>query len=113
MTEQWRKKAEVYKIFAEKGDFSEQAAQEMYDYETFGKGTLKNTIFGVPTNGYFIGKKFMNITLAMWQEDIEDGLLAKFELYEDGKYPHSWLNEVLKNTHLSIEGEKNRMVLYA
>jgi len=124
MTEQWRKKAEIYKIFGEpeinmwtgkpfhkRPDFSEKAAQKMYEYETYGKGELKSTIFGVPDNGYFIGKKLMNITLAMWKEDIENGLLAKFELYEDETLPNWWLDEVLKGMFMSPQGEKNRMEL--
>jgi hypothetical protein len=33
----------------------------------------------------------------MWREDIRAGLLAKFELYNDERFPHWWLDGVLDN----------------
>lgn len=38
----------------------------------------------------------MDITIAMWREDIQQGLLTKFELYEDPNLPDWWLDRVLK-----------------
>ena len=118
MTEQWLKMAEIYKIFvSDKNnmDFSEKAAQEMFKYESTGKGDLKQGIFikKGKYNGYAIGKKWMDVTLKMWREDIASGLLAKFELYEDGKYPHWWLDEVLKTVTRTPQGDRDRMLMYA
>jgi hypothetical protein len=47
-------------------------------------------------NGYYIGKRWMTVTLSMWKEDIANGLLFKSELYSDNYFPHWWLDKVLK-----------------
>lgn len=39
----------------------------------------------------------MDITIAMWREDISRGHLSRWELYKYGKYPEWWLDSVLKN----------------
>jgi hypothetical protein len=41
-----------------------------------------------------LGKKWMNVTVAMWKEDIEQFNLRKYELYEDARFPHWWLDKV-------------------
>lgn len=38
----------------------------------------------------------MSITVTMWKEDIQSGLLSKYELYDEGRFPHWWLDNVLK-----------------
>lgn len=48
-----------------------------------------------PKNGFYQGKKWMGVTVKMWKEDIEKGLLFKKELYDDPNYPHWWLDKVL------------------
>lgn len=82
---------EIYKIFSKDWenccDFSEQSLKEMYTSETHGDPVS-------PTNGYYVGKKWLNVTVKMWLEDIEKGLLFKRELYDDPKYPHRWLDNI-------------------
>jgi hypothetical protein len=83
--------AAIYKIFAmgaEKLDFSDAAREEMFVAETYGK-------FVSESNGFANGKKWMDVNLSMWKQDIRDGLLRKKELYEDPMFPDWWLNRVL------------------
>jgi hypothetical protein len=69
--------AEIYKMFASEWenvlDFSDEQ-----------------------TNGYMHGKKWLNLNVTMWKEDIEKGLLFVHELYEDPKFPHWWLDRIFK-----------------
>lgn len=50
-------------------------------------------------NGYLLGKKWMDVTISMWREDMPRGMGAfKWELYQDpffGEYKW-WLDKVLK-----------------
>lgn len=101
MTNKYRKMCEIYKIFAKDWDcdFSEQAMQDMYNYETFGKGNINEGIFnGNKTNGYAVGKKWLNVTVDMWFQEADmygwHPLLQR--LYAD-KFPHWWLDEVFKD----------------
>jgi hypothetical protein len=84
--------SELYKHFSndwkEGLDYSEDSLREMYNGETHGDPVS-------PTNGYYVGKRWLNVTVKMWKEDIEKGLLFKQELYNDPNYPHSWLDSVL------------------
>ena len=61
----------------------------MFLYESNGI-PLKNK-----ENGYYWGKKHMDVTLEMWKTDLKTGLLFKHELYEDEKFPKWWLDKVL------------------
>lgn len=94
MTYKWRKMAEVYKAFNQEGDFSKEAAEAMYLYESRG-GELPGW-----DNGYYTGKHLMDVTVKMWKDDLNGKLddfplLTKKELYEDEKFPHWWLDKVL------------------
>jgi len=84
---------EVYKYFSRSWshicDYDEESMMEMFVYETFGEGRPNNT------NGYFLGKKWMDVSVEMWKEDIEQRLLTKFELYDDPEIPNWWLDKVL------------------
>lgn len=84
--------AELYKHFAKDWehclDFSEESLLEMYHSETHGLPVRDD-------NGFYHGKKWLNLTVTMWKEDIKKGLLFKSELYHDGKYPEWWLDGVL------------------
>ena len=97
-TSTWRKQSEIYRLFvdpSEQADFSEQAAREMFRYESTGEGLLKSTLFErYPINGFALGKKRLNIQVSSWKKDISSGLLDKRELYKDGKYPAWWLDSV-------------------
>jgi hypothetical protein len=46
-------------------------------------------------NGFYIGKQWMGVSIAMWKEDIHKGYLRRSELYEDPNLPHWWLDNVL------------------
>ena len=98
-SKKFEKMAEVYKLFGyhDHYDYSEDAKLEMYRYETYGDcgGDKEAFLERAATNGYFQGKKWMDVQLAMWKEDIGNGSLFKYELYEDGTYPEWWLDEVL------------------
>jgi len=85
--------SELYKHFSRDWnnlDYSEESLIELYEQESFGKGTCK------PNNGYDVGKKWLNVNVSMWKEDLERGYLFKWELYEDPKLPDWWLDKVLR-----------------
>lgn len=84
----------LYKHFAnnESLDFSKDAKKELYKAETFGKGNPHYR------NGYAIGKKWLNVQVEMWFEDIAAGMLYIEELYNDPNYPKWWLDKILKKT---------------
>lgn len=108
ITNRWRKQAEVYKIFAQSFstglDLSESAAEEMFACESLGLGDLEIDCFAKTPNGYAVGKKWLNVTVAMWRRDIAQGLLLKTELYADPAFNdvHWWLDKVLKD--IEIDG---------
>lgn len=85
---------EVYRIFSKDYesfcDFSDQSIIELYNNESYGTTVSNN-------NGFYVGKKWLNVTVKMWKEDIECGMLWKWELYKDGKFPEWWLDNVLNN----------------
>ena len=111
-TKRWLRMAEVYKRFTgrESGlvdqsdlDFSDEAAAEMFEFETTGRGDLRTGVFGKlrrlgepveKTNGYAFGKHRMDLTVEMWREDLPRGLLSVQELIADG-YPPWFLRRVL------------------
>ena len=84
--------AAIYRVFADSWsrtlDFSDGALQSLYGRESYGATLSAN-------NGYAVGKQYLNLQVTMWREDIRDGLLAKWELYEDARFPHWWLDSVL------------------
>lgn len=61
----------------------------MYLYESKGI-PIKNKY-----NGFYWGKKHMDVTITMWREDIQKGLLFRQELYEDERIPNWFLDKVL------------------
>jgi len=84
--------AELYKHFSKDWehclDYSEESLREMYNSETHGDPVSQN-------NGYYHGKKWLNVTVKMWKEDLNGlGLLFKDELYNYPNYPHWWLDSV-------------------
>lgn len=91
-SKKWLKMAEVYRYFARAYkdlDFSEEAALEMYLYESNG------TTFIRFKNGYYLGKHLMDLNLAMWKESIRLELLTVQELYEWlPEDMHPWLDKV-------------------
>lgn len=70
-------------------DWSEKAKQAMFASETHGEPVDKRT------NGYYVGKQWLGVTVAMWKEDLAKGLLSRAELYADPRLPNWWLDKVL------------------
>lgn len=74
-------------------DFSEEAAEQMYAFETTGRGDLQFGLFSDRRpNGFAAGKRWMDVTAAMWRQDIRDGLPWRSELEES--YPAWFLDRV-------------------
>lgn len=69
-------------------DFSEEAEVSLFNHESYG------TVLS-PNNGFAVGKRYLNLNVTMWREDIRRGWLFKHELYEDPELPHWWLDSVL------------------
>jgi hypothetical protein len=92
----WRRMAEMYKRFAvdyKAADFSESAALEMFLHESTGA-----PMPDAKSNGYALGKKWMDVTVAAWKEDIPSMGLTVSELLDDG-YPE-WFLERMGVLHL-------------
>lgn len=85
--------AMLYKQFAEGWtglDFGDQALIDMFNNESYG------TPVDTKKNGFYVGKQWMGVTIAMWKEDNARGHLSYNELYKDERLPHWWLDKVLK-----------------
>lgn len=115
VTKNWWESAEVYRFFA-RGfgnlDFSEQAAIDMFNQETHGRPKFEyyEPRYDGKCNGYAVGKHWMDVTLAMWREDLTAGILLKTELLgnEGEKLPTKVQRIVegfTQGTHWRIRGE--------
>lgn len=71
-------------------DFSDTALIEMYNSESYGTPVNRNT------NGFYIGKQWLNVQVAMWKEDRLNGHLILSDLYLDSKFPHWFLDSIFK-----------------
>ena len=101
VTPKYRKMAQVYKIFAsgwDNLDYSEQALQEMYDYESTGKGNIAISVFNKSNNAYAVGKKWTDVQVSMWLDWLKKpGWMNILEdLYND-EFPHWWLDSIFYN----------------
>lgn len=89
------KRYELYKEFSllddwnDRYEYTNEHMVELYQQESCGVTRCSDN------NGFLNGKRVMSITVEMWKEDIESGLLFKYELYEDW-YPHWWLDSIFK-----------------
>jgi hypothetical protein len=85
--------ADLYRHFgrdwAHVCDFSDQALIDHYNHVSYGTPVR-------PGNGFVMGEGWLDVNVAMWNEDISRGHLPRKELYDDEKYPHWWLDKVLK-----------------
>lgn len=100
ISRKWLAMAEIYKRFAveyPQADLSDEAAIAMYEYETLGKA-IKPT---QKLNGFMLGKKWMDVTIAGWREEIPSRGLLVQELIADG-YPE-WFLERIGILHLQAE----------
>lgn len=90
-TKKFRQACEVYRIFAKPWEhlfgFTEQDLQEMFMHETHGHAVSDR-------NGFSHGKKWLNVTVESWREDIKHGLLFVEELRADPMFPAWWMNKV-------------------
>ena len=92
ITLRWWKMADMYRRFAkdyQQADFGQAAATKMYLYESTGVklGPLDTW------NGFALGKKWMDVTVAMWRVDIQSKMLRVEELQADG-FPDWFLARV-------------------
>lgn len=83
----------VYRIFSRHWehvlDLSDQAVVELFNCETYGGRASQK-------NGFAVGKVYLNVHVKMWKEDIELGLLRKYELYDEHLFPEWWLDSIFK-----------------
>ncbi len=95
LTGKFKKMCDLYFLFSQDWkdvlDYSDQSKIELFNYESYGIPITN------PKNGFLVGKKWLNVQVAMWKEDIPKGLFFKHELYNDPKYPHWWLDSIFKN----------------
>lgn len=101
ISDRWRRMAEIYRSFSEGRpnlDFSEEAAAEMFVWESRGEGNLALGLFNPRQdgryNGYAVGKHWMDATVAMWRQDLRDGLLLYSDLKQE--FPEWFLARVLR-----------------
>lgn len=91
--------SEIYKVFANDWkqfhDFSDDSLIELFNHESYGTPISES-------NGYALGKKWLNVNVSMWKEDIEKGLLNKTELYADSKFPDWWLDSIFKKQFYGV-----------
>lgn len=92
ISKKYLKIAEGYLYFSKSYDHiddSDEAMRNMYSYETFGHPRIKYNELqeNGKYNAYAIGKHWMDVTIAMWREDIINGNLIKFELLNDPDIP--------------------------
>jgi len=96
VSKKFRKMCDVYKHFSKDWksmcDYSEESMLELFISESYGDVKCE------PNNGYYIGKQYLNVSVAMWKEDIPKGLLFIKELYQDPDLPDWWLDKVFKKT---------------
>lgn len=91
ISRRYQRLAGIYRYFA-RGftcSFTESDLYEMYAYESRGEGTPSET------NGFRIGKSWMDVNITMWKEDIRKKLLFPSELYADPNIPDWWLDKIL------------------
>lgn len=85
--------AQLYRHFARHWahvlDFGEDALVEMALHESTGAPIR------TADNGYEVGKRWLNVHVAMWRADIASGLLLRAELYRDPELPDWWLDQIL------------------
>jgi hypothetical protein len=73
-------------------DFSKEAIQSYYDYETFGKGDPVNLNIN-PINGCAYAKHWFDAMIKEYNKGIKDGLFLRSEFLEDVPEQHKWIFE--------------------
>jgi len=94
ISNKFKEQAKIYRLFAKDWekllDFSDAALLSLYNHESYGTKLSEK-------NGFAVGKKFLNVQVTMWKEDLDNHSIFKWELYEDDRFPHWWLDSVLSN----------------
>ena len=97
-TKKWWKMAAIYAHFSGTGDwdFSDEAAQAMFDYESKGTRLSDKTSLG-KYNGFLVGKRWMDLTITeYWIPDLFEGkTLFAHDLCNDPSLPKWFLDKVL------------------
>lgn len=106
VTGKFKRMCKVYELFSEPWRnthrYDDEMIVEMFNFESLShlfldeRGNRKDPCI---QNGYWLGKKWLNVTINMWKEDLSKGYLFKHELYQDSKFPTWWLDSVLKDMH--------------
>ena len=96
VTRKWIRMSKIYQQFCpveDCYDFGPTSEQEMFLHESTGKPKLSlvDRKFG-KYNGFVVGKHWMDVTVKMWKEDIDNGLLNRDELEKD--FPLWFLQKV-------------------
>ena len=73
-------------------DWSDDAKRIMFEYESIGGDAPVN-------NGFYEGKRLLNITVTNWKEDLDRHLLFSWELYL--QYPKWFIDGIVGRRSLS------------
>lgn len=97
ISKKWRMMGEIYARFCPKYecyDFSEEMATEQYSFESMGrpKFNFSDRRPNGNFNGYAVGKHWMDVTISMWREDLDNGLLRRDEL--SNEFPEWFLQKM-------------------
>lgn len=71
-------------------DFSEKSLLDLYNLESRGIGSVE------PNNGYAHGKKWMDVQITMWKEDLFRTIWPQ-DLYDE--FPHWWLDKIFPHAN--------------
>jgi hypothetical protein len=97
LSKNFKRMMPIYRHFSREWtdlSYSDEMAMELFRYETYGQGSISRD------NGYANGKKWMDVTVAMWLEDF-NWTIFPHDLYEDENFPHWWLDKVLASCRKS------------
>lgn len=97
LTKKWVQMAHIYQRFVPNEscyDFGPISAERMFLFESTGKPVLHLTDKNSEGkyNGFLVGKHWMDATIKMWRQDIDDGLLQRSELLKE--FPELFLTKI-------------------
>jgi hypothetical protein len=94
--------AKLYQQFAEGWtglDFSDESMIAMFNHESFGEPVDQRK------NGFYVGKQWMSVTVAMWKEEQARGCFSVYEIYQDPRLPHWWLDGIFVGYQQQMEDD--------
>lgn len=108
VTKNFKRMAKLYKIFAPSYSgitFTKEDMLQAYILETYGIKSTDPGLFKPETNGYILGKKYMNLAVSEWKDAIHKGMLLRVELYEDPVFYeyHWWLDSIFNENDAHYE----------